>query len=749
LKAVALGLLTGLAGLAVGLTPLGFDLEESVGLDLLFRLRGERQPPPDVLVVSIDKASADRLSLPEDPKQWPRALHARLIETLTREGAAVVAFDVFFGEPRADEEDRLLAEALRKSRNVVLCEILRGERVPVPGKKKIALAGLSILSIKSPIPSLAGSAAGLAPFPLPKVPVKVSQFWTFTAGVGDKPTLPVLAFQVYALSVYGDFLDLLEKAAPGQTKRLPGSKEEVMEQRGVEQLVKAVREVARGDPQFAERMLEELDKLPALSGHAQKRRLLRSLIKLYQSEESRYLNFYGPPRTVATVPYHQILHLGEPGEGEGTHLDLKGKAVFIGSSEIVRIEQKDGFHTVFSQEDGLDLSGVEIAATAFANLLEDLPVRPLKAPAYFTVLFLWGLAVGFVCRLWPTLLAVLFTLGVCAAYLLATAHQFAVAGQWYPLVLPLFIQAPFALIGAVVWNYLDAQRDRKNIRKAFGYYLPPAVVDELSKNVSDVTTGSRLVYGICLSTDAEQYTALAESMDPSELGQLMNRYYHTVFHPVKQYGGFVSDVKGDSMLAIWAAANPDPAIRKQACHAALDIASGVSRFNQSSGALRRLPTRIGLHSGFILLGSVGALDHYEYRPVGDIVNTASRIEGLNKYLGTRVLVSEEVIQGLEDFLTRELGRFLLVGKSRPITIYELICHIEESTEQHQAACACFAEALDTFRGQEWDKAMERFSAILDRVGEDGPSRYYAGLCLQYQSHPPEASWEGVVRLEKK
>lgn len=720
-----------------------------MGLDLLFGWRGERQPPPDVLIVSIDKASSDRLSLPEDPKKWPRALHAQLIETLTREGAAVVAFDVFFSESRADEEDRLLAEAIREARNVVLCEILQGERVPLPGKRGSTPANLSILYLTAPVPSLAESAVGLAPFPLPKVPIKVSQYWTFTAGAGDKPTLPVHVFQIYALSAYEELLRLLEKVSPHRAMSLPRSGEQVLERREVERLVKTVREIALNEPRFAERALEEMDKPGARSDQERNRLLLRSLIKLYASEGSHYLNFYGPPRTIPTLPYYQVLNIKQAGDFKNPPFDIKGKAVFVGSSEIARIEQKDGFYTVFSQPDGLDLSGVEIAATAFANLLEGLPVRPVSAYQYFAVVLLWGLAVGTVCRLWPTVLAVFAALGACAAYYLAVAHEFAVAGTWYPLVVPLFFQAPFAAAGAFVWKYLDTNRERKNIRKAFRYYLPDVVVDELSKNVAGVETGGRLVYGICLSTDAEQYTALAESMDPEDLGRLMNRYYHAVFQPVRQHGGFVSDVKGDSMLAIWATTDPAPSIRSQACRAALDIASEVSRFNQSSGALRPLPTRIGLHSGHILLGNVGALDHYEYRPVGDIVNTASRIEGLNKYLGTRVLASEEVVQGLDGFLMRKLGRFLLMGKSKPITIYELLCRVGESSEPQRTAGALFAAALDAFNMQEWNKAIERFRAVVELAGEDGPSRYYAGLCRQYQTHPPEASWVGIVRLEKK
>src|SRR5262249_1807308 len=143
--------------------------------------------------------------------------------------------------------------------------------------------------------------------------------------------------------------------------------------------------------------------------------------------------------------------------------------------------------------------------------------------------------------------------------------------------------------------------------------------------------------------------------------------------------------------------------------------------------------------------------HYEYRAVGDIVNTASRIEGLNKFLGTQTLVSGEVLQHLDGFLTRELGTFLLAGKSHPLVVHELQCHMEESATQQRHLCALFAEALEAYRRQAWDEAVKRFSAIISSPSaqDDGPARFYIVLCEQYRANPPGASWDGVVRIVQK
>jgi adenylate cyclase len=341
----------------------------------------------------------------------------------------------------------------------------------------------------------------------------------------------------------------------------------------------------------------------------------------------------------------------------------------------------------------------------------------------------------------------MIAIGLSIFYLIVAMYQFRNAGIWCPIIIPLFFQVPFAIFGGVVWKYVDSVKERKNIREAFRHYLPEEVVDQVANNISAVGSSRKLVYGICLSTDAEQYTALSETMGPEELGRFMNKYYESIFTPIRQYGGMVSDIKGDSILALWVANRPESTLRYRACLAALNIESEINRFKQDPHTAQ-LPTRIGLHSGDILLGSVGAIDHYEYRPVGDIVNTATRMEGLNKYLGTRILVSEEVINQLGGLLTRKLGEFILAGKSKSVVVHELICQKGECSEKQRNICAAFAEALDAFRRQSWDEATEKFLQSV-KYGDDGPSRFYLGLCEHYKNNPPGKSWDGVVRMAKK
>lgn len=748
-RTIILGLLIGLSGVVIGFIPFVSSLEENIDLGLLFKLRGPRQPPSNVIIVNIDKYTADKLHLSNHPEKWPRSFHAALIDNLITLGARVIAFDVFFSEPTSAEDDTVFAKAIKNASNVILFGSLRREKATLTGEQNTSPGDMYLEKLVTPIPLFEQPALASAPFPLPRRPVKVSQYWTFKTSAGDMPTIPVVTFQLFALTEYDRFIQLFKKFDSSENGKLPQSRDEVIRSKSMVKVIKTLRDIFKRKPQIPEKMIEELEKSQFSTTDAEKNRILKSLIKIYQGPDSRYLNYFGHSFTIPTISFYEVLQFSKSnGNAESMYPRFHDKVVFIGSSGSLTVAQKDSFYTVFSEPNGFDLCGVEIAATAFANLLEDMPIQPLRLYAYFAIIFLWGLALGIFCLRLPSLISAGSVSGISALYLLIALHQFTNTGAWYPLIIPLFFQAPLAFFSALVCRYIETHKERRNIRAAFKYYIPDEIVDQLTKNVEGLKTHGQVVYGTCLSTDAEQYTSLSEAMSPGELGVFMNKYYETIFEPIRKHGGMITNVVGDAAMAIWIEMRPEEKRRTHACLSALDIERGVCRFNQTS-PYTQLPTRIGLHSGQILLGNIGAGDHYEYRPVGDIVNTAARIEGLNKYLGTRILASEEVITQLDNFLVREIGKFLLVGKSKPLIIYELLFRKEESDQKQRDLCLSYTDALDAFKRQAWYEALEKFYNIIKTYGQDGPSLYFATLCKEYRGKHFGESWDGVVRMEKK
>jgi adenylate cyclase len=175
-KAIPLGLFVGIAALILSFFQFSQDFEENTGLGLLFKLRGVRRPPSDVVVVSIDKESSEHLNVPDNPDKWPRSLHARLVDHLSKAGAAVVTFDVHFLESRVVDDDTAFADAIKKARNVVLADALTAKEVPSSDTGSSYASEHSIVKIMKPFAPFAEAAVATAPFVLPRIPFKVNQY---------------------------------------------------------------------------------------------------------------------------------------------------------------------------------------------------------------------------------------------------------------------------------------------------------------------------------------------------------------------------------------------------------------------------------------------------------------------------------------------------------------------------------------------------------------------------------------------
>jgi adenylate cyclase len=740
----------GVLGILGSSLPVLSSAEENLGLHLLYRWRGPEKPKAEVVVVAIDRESAKAFDLPAAANKWPRTLHARLLNMLAEQGAAIVAFDLIFHDSQSPSHDKALAAAIAKAGNVILTQPIDRQVVPLLNSSDSRITQVNIEKMVSAIPIIAEAALGQAPFPLPKIPVKLNQFWRFSPGSGDVPTLPVVAMNVYAVEAFDTFLDILTKVDPAAAVSLPAISDGKRHARDVIHTIRPLYVIFENDPTLGDRMSDFLDasSIPALDPDTD--RLVRVLIELYGAGNSRYLNLYGPPKTIETISYHRLLDRTTPksGKKEKDLPSLDGKAVFVGQTESDWFKANDGFYTAFTEASGMDISGVEIAATAFANLLEGKAVRPLQPIANATVLLGGGVLGVLISLNFSTIVSAAGLLLLSGIYVWLAHIQFKTNGIWLPLVVPILIQTPVAFIAGLIWKYRRANIERRNIRKAFGHYLPNTVVDRLAANLKYLKEGGQVLYSICLFTDAESYTTLSEELDVERLTDLMNDYYKAIFKPIKDNGGIILQVIGDSVLSLWTAAQPNDELKVAAGRAAVGVNEAVQKFNETS-APYSLPTRIGIHAGEILLGNIGAMDHFEYRPVGDIVNTASRLEGLNKYLGTRMLTSEDALGPENGAATRLVGRFVFKGKSHPVRVHEILQNSALPSVFQIEVQRSFASGLQAFELQCWDEAGRFFQKVLEIDAQDGPSKFYLKLCRELRQAPPGSQWNGAVHMTGK
>lgn len=736
-KQFLLGCVIGLLGVLAYFLP----LEEKFGLSWLFHLRGAMIAPADVMVVAIDQSSAVQLNLSIKPRLWPRDIHARLIDKLAQAGARIIIFDLTFDTPSTIlESDEQLARAIKAAGNVVLTERLVYQDSELlidhnnASRHHIIQEGSAQL-----LPLIADAAKARAPFALPKAE-RVNHYWTFKASAGDIPTVPVMVLQIFTLPIYDDFVRLLHVADPALAKQIPAQVNDI----DIEDLVFRLRHIFVDQPQIIPKIQAALT-LDSKISLADKK-LMTSLLNLYANHEKNYLNFYGPPRSITTVPYYQVLHLGEEHAAKGLPqgVDFKNKVVFVGFSGATQSEQdivRDDYRTVFSNPDGLFISGVEIAATAFANLLENKPVRPLPLPGSLAFLFLFGLFAGVALQILPSRSTIAVGVSAIFIYTFIAYSFFKEATIWLPLIIPV-LQIVLALMLAWVLKIFT-------LEIFVGGSGPDEVLDQI------INKNQGQFYGPCLATDIAGYTTISESMNPSDLEKLMVSYRTLLSNAINQHMGRVMDTTGDSSLSVWIKEFVNPVVgllfkkpvnvdvRIEACRASLDLSVAIARFNKLHNP--PLPTRIGLHFGSMSMSKKDGV----YRVTGDVVNTANRIQGANKVLKTRILLSSDVLDGLNGFLVRPLGGFLLPGRLHPVNLLELITYQQLASKEQIWLCEIFAQALSAYQLQAWAEAGQGFGDILQAFPSDGPAQFFLALCQRYKNEPPQSSWNAISRIDSK
>jgi len=724
--------------------PLSANFEESIGLWWLFTVRGAIQPPPDPVIVAIDGTTGADLQLPKLPRDWPRTIHAQLVDRLVEEGAAVIVFDMDFSRVKGADEDAVFADAIQKADRVVLFEPLIGKKQPLQSGAG-HLGGWTWVEAKlSPSPQLAAAAKALGPFPLPKLGRSAFQFWTFKPSTGNAPTIAAVALQLYAMPQYDHLITALQRTGVQSLDLMPAVAGATDAPDPVRWMV-TLRNRLSSDQSYRERLRTVITNMPGMSDGD--RRALAALAALYTGPADRYLNFYGPPGTIARVPYQVVLK-PELQMAAPQRVDLKGKVVFVGYSDLAEPEQPDRFYTVFTDADGVDLSGVEIMATAFANLLTDRSLQVSSMVMTLAITLVFGFTVGAALYLLPALIGVAFGLAVSFLYVAAAQWSFNAANLWLPLAVPILVQMPLATLVGLMGQYLVERRLEKRMSRAISRYLPESIVRDLTEKHLDPSKSDRVVYGTCLATDMSGFTTIAEKKSPTELATFMNAYFDAIAHAIKRHTVDITNFHADTIMCAWIGTDTSPDARRKAILAALDVMQAIEEFSRRDGELQ-LNARIGLQDGQFYVGHTGGGGHLAYTILGDPANTAARLESLNKQLGTHVLAAQSVIAGLSaGFLTRPVGSFRLVGKAEPIPVSEIVAQRLEATESQIDLCTRFTRAVDLLHARKWDEAMTLLNAILDQHEDDGPTRFYIARSQQYTAE----EWDfdpTIILLDQK
>jgi class 3 adenylate cyclase len=301
-------------------------------------------------------------------------------------------------------------------------------------------------------------------------------------------------------------------------------------------------------------------------------------------------------------------------------------------------------------------------------------------------------------------------------------------------------------------------RVKARIRDTFGKYVDPRIVAGLlDRPELTEAKGSRREMTI-LFCDMKGFTALSEGMTPAALVNVLNRYITVMSEPVRCNNGIIDKYIGDGIMAFWGPPFTGTDDHSgPACLAALDQLAGLAGFRaelpEITGLRRGFPEvdiRIGIATGDVVVGNIGSEQTRNYTVIGDTVNLASRLEAANKTYGTRALVSEGTNRFAADLVeTREIDQVLVVGKTEPQRIFELLGRKGEVSGERLALRDAFGAALAAYRRKNWGEARAGFEGCLEIVPGDGPSTALLRRIAQFCTTAPGLDWDGVWSLTEK
>lgn len=705
--------LIGVLGMMLSMTGTGNYLEEEIGLDWLFRFRGPLPPPPDVIIVSIDKESARKLNFSASPENWPRSSYAHLITKINQQSPAVIAFNLHFADIKDPIADHLLSKAMVAKKNVILSNYLKQNY----DDNDSPIGPVRFEAFIDPISILKNAALCSAPFLLPKSSSTVKEFWSLSSS--RVPTFPASIFQYFAMKeTYPEIMEILRQVDPITFAPFPEKFDDIPHQFEILQLFNDIKIALIKDDASSGLAKQYIYETRYLRPKTQQ--LLQSWFAMMTGEKMLYLNHYGDVGAITTIPFYQVL------SNDSLPSDLfTNKIVMVGYSYNIEPEKYQGFYTSFSKASGKEVSPVEIAATAVANLIDQSWLKPQSADLNLILIFGWGLLLSCIFQFLSFKASIFFTIVLSAVYWQTCYFEFVLSNRWLPFVIPMLQSSVIILWESAA--YLLKLRDIADI------FIPAGVIDENIRNPNRLENYGNMMQGVCFKTDAGQYTSLSEKLNPLQLHSLMNNYYDAFFPGVKKRNGQIIDMQGDAILAVFGKAKVlARQLCSEACYAALETKATIDEFNNTSQY--PLPTRFGLHFGEMMMGNVGGKKLLFFRAVGDTVNTAARLEELNKLLGTRILATSAVLEGQHEFFSRELGTFLFKGKLQPVTVCELLGTTEEIQRTHphlEDLMALFNKAFECYKSSQWEIALEEFRALNKLYPEDGPTRFFISY-LQYE-----------------
>jgi adenylate cyclase len=697
---------------------------DNLAYDMQLRAQVYTRKPlvnPDVVIVDIDDKSLHA----EGRWPWPRNLLADLLNRLQEEGVVVVAFDMMFPENETNIVDSLSAEIQKRNLDNPSVQAVLDQIKPDLDNDSKFVAGLlnkdEVLGITL---LYRDSTTGQLPAPIYVLTKREGELGFFDAKgyIASIPMIATAAKKGGFINVYAD--------PDGIIRRVP--------------ILMRYKDNLYPSLAFEAVNLYLLNKIQLVTGEYRNTYELEG-VKLgdytipTDSSAQVLVPFVGKSYTFPFYSATDVLHK------KLAPNVLAGKIVFVGTSATGLGDlQATSVQGVFP--------GVEIQASIAQGIINKhfsyTPAWAIGAEISLTVSI--GIILAFLFPYLGPRTTTLLTIIIPIVLIFGNNWLWMKIGLIIFILIPMILVVVLALFN-IVFGYVFETRKRERIKEMFGQYVPEDHIDEMLRAKSS--------YGLLgddremtvLFADIRNFTTISEPMTASELKDMLNNFFTPMTEIIFKHKGTIDKYIGDLIMAFWGAPLRDKRHAQHAISSALSMLKAVDKINPvfAERGWAEIQIGIGLNTGIMSVGDMGSKFRRNYTVLGDAVNLASRVEGLTKFYGVKIMVAENTIKNQTLFVFRQLDRVRVKGKKLGVTIYEVVSKKLGASQESLNEIKLSDQALDTYFKQEWDTAYTMFEDLHAAHPQVKFYKLYLERITEFKSNPPSADWDGVYAHASK
>ncbi|MBF0320229.1 MAG: adenylate/guanylate cyclase domain-containing protein [Nitrospirae bacterium] len=670
-----------------------FDYFELKAYDLYSKYLNPATSSDDIIIVKIDQYSIDARSKQATNWPWPRQIYAPIIEYMSE--ADAVFIDIFYTENSffGVDDDKMFADAVKKADNVYLALSLTAQQRQTTATEEDFVR---------------------------RIELKDNTTTVFSSMNYMVPPIEVL----------------METAAGGGNVTISPDRD------GIYRKIPLLFQL-RGHtiPYFTLGYL--IDK--KIAGIAGGRLLVRGMELPETSHLLRYSTRTEPYRSIPAEAVLQSYVAVNQSEKPDIKKDFfKGKAVFIGLTAAGLYDLKPTPVSSVS-------TGVHIHATAFDNLVNGSFIKHLGKPYVIMLMFLICLfAIHSVLRRHSLLNNVIAFAASFAAIVSVTAILF--RNSLYLDIIPLLNADITSFISALAYSYASEGKQRLFLKTVFTQYMDKKIADHILKNPELLKPGGNTMDVTVFFADIAGFTTISEMQTAHETAIMLHNVMSELTEVIIAYGGVVDKYIGDCIMAFWGAPVVSESDEINSCSAAVNCLRALDQVNKEFAAkgCPSISLRIGMHRGDAIAGNMGSNRLYNFTVIGDTVNLASRLESVNKYFKTKIIISEDILTGTNDlFLTRELALIEVKGKSIPVKIFEVMGFMADRDNEKRLLAERYSNAMNLFKDGKWQESADKLEELLSQYPSDGPSNLLLKRLKKLLEVPPLTNDWVIVKMTEK